>query len=81
MKSCFKLFAVVAALAVALLAGTPQAMARPLLIVSTTSVQNSGLMPYLLPKFEKEAGFKTALAAYGTGQALRAWRATATPIF
>ncbi|RMF10338.1 MAG: hypothetical protein D6763_05890 [Alphaproteobacteria bacterium] len=47
---------------------------RPLLVLSTTSVENSGLMAYLLPKFEAKAGFKVVLAAFGTGQAIRAAR-------
>lgn len=47
---------------------------RPLLIVSTTSVEHSGLMADLLPKFEATTGVRAVVAAFGTGQALRVAR-------
>lgn len=40
-------------------------------LATTTSVQDSGLMPYLLPHFEKECGCTVDVIAVGTGQALK----------
>lgn len=42
-----------------------------LLLVSTTSTQDSGLLDVLLPVFEKEAGYSVQLVAVGSGQALK----------
>ncbi len=42
-----------------------------LLLVSTTSTQDSGLLDALLPVFEKEAGYSVQLVAVGSGQALK----------
>ena len=43
-------------------------------LMATTSTENSGLLSYLLPKFEAAHGIKVNVVAYGTGQALRAAR-------
>jgi len=40
-------------------------------LATTTSVQDSGLLPYLLPHFEKLCGCKVDVIAVGTGQALK----------
>lgn len=40
-------------------------------LATTTSVQDSGLMPFLLPHFEKKCGCKVDVIAVGTGQALK----------
>jgi tungstate transport system substrate-binding protein len=40
-------------------------------LATTTSVQDSGLLPYLLPHFEKICGCKVDVIAVGTGQALK----------
>jgi tungstate transport system substrate-binding protein len=40
-------------------------------MATTTSVQDSGLLPYLLPHFEKRCGCKVDVIAVGTGQALK----------
>ncbi len=45
--------------------------AEQIIIQSTTSTQNSGLLSYILPKFEAHSGIKTLVVAVGTGQALR----------
>ena len=42
-----------------------------IIIQSTTSTQNSGLLSSILPKFEAHSGIKTRVVAVGTGQALR----------
>ena len=43
---------------------------KKLILATTTSTQDSGLLDYLLPDFEKEAGVKVDVIAVGTGQAL-----------
>jgi len=40
-------------------------------IASTTSTENSGLLDWLLPVFEKDSGVRARVVAVGTGQAIR----------
>ena len=40
-------------------------------LATTTSVQDSGLMPYLMSHFEKKCGCKADVIAVGSGQALK----------
>ncbi len=40
-------------------------------LATTTSTENSGLLGYLLPHFERASGIKTHVIAVGTGKALR----------
>ena len=48
---------------------------KPLLrLATTTSTENSGLLEYLLPEFERETGIKVHTIAVGTGKALRMGR-------
>jgi tungstate transport system substrate-binding protein len=49
------------------------AAAQPgrLILATTTSTENSGLLAFLLPDFEKEHGVKIDVVAVGTGQALQ----------
>ena len=42
-----------------------------IIVQSTTSTQNSGLLNYLLPKFKAETGITVHVVAVGTGQALK----------
>lgn len=42
-----------------------------LILSTTTSTENSGLLDYLLPQFEKETGIKTKVIAVGTGKAIQ----------
>ena len=44
---------------------------RPLVLGSTTSVRDTGLMDELLPLFEKETGIHVQLVAVGSGAALK----------
>ena len=37
---------------------------------TTTSVNDSGLLPYLLPTFEAETGYKVEVQSAGTGAAI-----------
>jgi tungstate transport system substrate-binding protein len=56
----------------ALLAGGAETRAQERLrMATTTSVQDSGLMEYLLPHFEKTCRCKVDVIAVGTGQALK----------
>ncbi len=43
-------------------------------LATTTSTENSGLLKYLLPKFEKDSGYTVHTIAVGTGKALRMGR-------
>jgi tungstate transport system substrate-binding protein len=59
-------------LAVFVLTGSTLAQGQERLrMATTTSVQDSGLLPYLLPHFENECGCKVDVIAVGTGQALK----------
>jgi len=44
---------------------------RTMTLATTTSTEDSGLLSYLLPKFEKETGIKVKVVAKGTGEALK----------
>ncbi|WP_377188578.1 substrate-binding domain-containing protein [Ruegeria meonggei] len=57
--------------ALGLLVG-PATAEEPFIVVqSTTSTQNSGLLDYILPGFEAETGIDVRVVAVGTGQAIR----------
>ncbi|MFL0268336.1 substrate-binding domain-containing protein [Candidatus Clostridium radicumherbarum] len=43
---------------------------RSMILSTTTSTQDSGLLDYLLPYFEKDTGIKVNVVAKGTGEAL-----------
>ncbi len=50
----------------------PAIAEAPFIVVqSTTSTQNSGLLDYILPGFEAETGIDVRVVAVGTGQAIR----------
>ena len=55
--------------AVALFAGAA-ATAQSIVMASTTSTEQSGLFPYLLPEFKKASGIEIKVVALGTGQAI-----------
>jgi tungstate transport system substrate-binding protein len=55
-------------------ASTPHASTKDnkvIRLATTTSTENSGLLHYLLPKFEKDTGYQVQVIAVGTGKALR----------
>lgn len=59
-------------LSVLLLGGPVLAQDTPFIIVqSTTSTQNSGLLDAILPQFTEQAGIEVRVVAVGTGQALK----------
>src|SRR5215208_2202671 len=49
----------------------PVAQTKDLLLVSTTSTQDSGLLDVLLPAFTAKTGYSVQLVAVGSGQALK----------
>ena len=60
-----------ALLPLALLVGAPaHAQDRYIVMASTTSTEQSGLFPHLLPAFTKATGVQVRVVAVGTGQAL-----------
>ncbi len=56
------------------LAACSQPPTKNLLLVSTTSTQDSGLLDVLLPAFEEQSGYTVQLVATGSGQALEMGR-------
>lgn len=71
-RNRFSILALLAA--VALLTATPRTTrAQPpetIVLASTTSVENSGLLAHILPQFTRETGIEVHVVAQGTGQAL-----------
>ncbi len=55
---------------VAARAGAAEKGAKALILATTTSTQDSGLLDALLPVFERETGYVAKTIAVGTGQAL-----------
>jgi tungstate transport system substrate-binding protein len=51
-------------------AGSVQAQSRTVILSTTTSTQDSGLLDVLLPAFERASGYTVKPVAVGTGQAL-----------
>ncbi len=81
MPSSFRRLAARASLAATLAAGlilglgAGPAAAERLIVQSTTSTQNSGLLDAILPAFEAESGIDVQVVAVGTGQAIANARA------
>ena len=66
----FKPFRLFALLPVALAATVSIAQTPSIVMASTTSTEQSGLFPYLLPEFKKATGIDVKVVAVGTGQAI-----------
>jgi tungstate transport system substrate-binding protein len=47
---------------------------KEIILSTTTSTENSGLLDYILPELEKDTGLKVKVIAVGTGQALEMGR-------
>jgi tungstate transport system substrate-binding protein len=63
--------AVLALFAAALLGAAPApAQEKVLILATTTSTQDTGLLDVLVPAFEKQAGFQVKTIAVGSGQAM-----------
>lgn len=52
------------------LLGAGGAAAQPITMASTTSTEQSGLFPHLLPQFKRATGIDVKVVAVGTGQAI-----------
>ena len=65
-----KLFRRFAGTLACLLAAAALAQQPFIVVASTTSTEQSGLFPQLLPAFEKDTGINVRVVAVGTGQAL-----------
>ena len=77
-KSQLGVTTLLAALAIAVFASTRDAQPRPapaktpaIILATTTSTQDSGLLDLLVPRFEKESGIEVKVIAVGSGAALR----------
>ena len=57
-------------LALAIFAGAAAAAPRPVTLATTTSVNDTGLLDFILPEFERRSGIDVKVVAVGTGQAL-----------
>jgi len=60
-----------AALAMLLVALPVLAAPKSVILATTTSTQDSGLLDVLVPVFEKESGFKVKTISVGSGQAMK----------
>jgi tungstate transport system substrate-binding protein len=54
-----------------LLSITSFGKSNELMLATTTSVRDSGLLDYILPSFERETGIKVKYVVVGTGKALK----------
>ncbi|WP_018086043.1 substrate-binding domain-containing protein [Desulfurispora thermophila] len=52
-------------------AGSDQSQVKDVILATTTSTQDSGLLDVLVPDFEKKTGYRVKTIAVGTGQALK----------
>jgi tungstate transport system substrate-binding protein len=62
--------ALLTTLVLAILALSAEAQRSPVILSTTTSTQDSGLLDVLVPLFEHQAGYSVKTIAVGTGQAL-----------
>src|SRR5688500_19157447 len=63
-------FLVLAAILMAALPTAAQASAKTVILSTTTSTQDSGLLDVLVPMFERTSGYTVKTISVGTGQAL-----------
>jgi tungstate transport system substrate-binding protein len=70
LKATFLAGGLAAMLAPGLAHAASETKLQSILLASTTSVDNSGLLGYLIPIFTKETGIAVRVLAQGTGQAL-----------
>ena len=62
--------ALLIALVLAILPRSAEAQRSPVILSTTTSTQDSGLLDVLVPLFERQTGYSVKTIAVGTGQAL-----------
>jgi tungstate transport system substrate-binding protein len=65
------ILAVTALMALTLPASPAEAASRNIILATTTSTQDSGLLDLLIPLFEKESGYFVKTIAVGSGQAMK----------
>src|SRR2546427_575868 len=66
-----RVIALITALVVGAVAPLPgHAQRAPVILATTTSTQDSGLLDVLVPTFEKQTGYSVKTIAVGTGQSL-----------
>ncbi|MFC5521560.1 extracellular solute-binding protein [Polaromonas jejuensis] len=70
MTTTLQSFKALALVSLALSATLSIAQAPAIVVASTTSTEQSGLFPYLLPEFKKATGIDVKVVAVGTGQAI-----------
>ncbi len=75
MKAFFRLPLLLAALLLPLGAIAPAQAADVLMMATTTSTQDSGLLDYIKPIFEKDTGIELKWVSVGTGKALEMGKA------
>ncbi len=63
-------YALIAIISIASTVASMTVSAQSIVVASTTSTEQSGLFPYLLPEFKKATGIDVKVVALGTGQAL-----------
>ncbi len=63
-------YALIATISIASTVASVTVSAQSIVVASTTSTEQSGLFPYLLPEFKKATGIDVKVVALGTGQAL-----------
>jgi len=63
-----------ALLLLALGGGEARAQARDIVLATTTSVRDAGLLDAILPRFERESGITVKVVAVGSGQAMELGR-------
>lgn len=61
-------------LSIAVITGCVQEEPESIILATTTSTENSGLLDYIIPVFEEETGIEVKVVAVGTGKALQMGR-------
>jgi tungstate transport system substrate-binding protein len=69
-ESSTRLKALLTALVLAILPVSAEAQRPPVILSTTTSTQDSGLLDVVVPLFERQTGYTVKTIAIGTGQAL-----------
>jgi len=74
MKKYVGLFLAILMVGLLVVGCSGEAVSKELILATTTSTENSGLLSAILPEFEKETGFTVKVVAVGTGKALQMGR-------
>jgi len=71
MKVRLRLLALIFTVSMIVVMASNPALARDLRLATTTSTENSGLLGYLLPRFESKTGITVRVISVGTGKAIK----------